>query len=236
MLAISIFNVHATKINASALAQYKTLISASIKQFEDTQRDKWSYKVHRMENEEGNITDRIELFTPHQDKSKQWSLLELNGRKPTLKQQEEFIQSRLEITKSQGQGDTSFAVQLSKLIDMKSLTLLRENTNHAELAFDVHIEKLGDDAKGKLDGLLTFNKQQQFIDSIEIRNNSDFSPMFSASISNLKINMKFHKLAQSILPLENSMLMQGTFAFFTEIDETSSDQYSEFHYRAANNP
>lgn len=214
---------------------YKQLVETSLQQFENSDRKNWSFTVHRMENEEGNITSRIERYKPNPDKSKQWTLIRSNNQQPTPKQQAEFVKSRAEIEKSKQDGDNNLAFNLRDLINQESLILQNETDTHHQLNFDVHIEKLGEDAKGKLDGVLTYNKQLKFIDSIEITNNSDFSPMFSADISSFKITMKFHKLADSILPLENTMDMKGTFAFFTEIDETSIDTFSDFSYQKTTN-
>lgn len=80
------------------------------------------------------------------------------------------------------------------------------------MAFDVYIEKLGDDAKGKLDGLLTLDKHQHYIESIKVINNSEFSRMFSSSISDFKLIFRFTKIQEAILPLEYTLDMKGSFA------------------------
>ncbi|TQV87082.1 hypothetical protein [Aliikangiella coralliicola] len=209
---------------------YKKQVETSIKQFEDMDRKRWSFKVVRYEDEEGDVTTSTEVYTPNEDKFKRWSLLELNGKTPTQKQIKKFIKKKVKASKKKDDDSANYSIRLRELIDIDSLNLTNENETHKTMSFDVYIEKLGDDAIGKLDGELTFSKHQQYIDSIQITNNSEFSPVFSASITDFKLVFKFKKMKNAILPVENSMDMKGSFAFFTEIDETSNERYSDYVY------
>ena len=206
------------------------MIDASIKQFEETERGKWSYKVVRMESEEGDVTSSTEVFTPHEDKLNRWTLLELNGQQANKAQQDAFVRNKVASSESNQNPDSNIKVKLREIIDLETLSFVSENHTHIELAFNVHIEKLGDDAIGKLDGLLTFDKQNHYIDTIRVTNNEEFSPMFSAAISDFKLTLKFTELEDAILPVEASMEMKGSFAFFTEINEVSTDRYSQYVY------
>ena len=229
---ITPINSNAKNLDVDTLRNFKQKVEASIKQFENTKREKWSHKVIRFENEEGDITSSIEVFTPHKDKSKQWSLLELNGKVPTKRQLKKFIKRKLKSTEKEDPEGANHSVRLREIVDIDSLSVAHENDTHVEMMFNVHIEKLGDSAKGKLEGTLTYDKKHDYIDTITIVNNSDFSPMFSASISDFSLTFKFKKIGSAILPLENTLDMKGTFAFFTDIDETSVDRFSEYSFKA----
>lgn len=221
---------NANGIDKDVLSFYKKQIEASIKLFEETNRKNWSYKVVRFENEEGDISSSTEVFTPNEHKSKQWALLELNGKKPTKKQLKKFTNKKLKASKKKQAGGADYSIRLREIIAIDSLTITQESDTHINMAFDVYIKKLGDDAKGKLDGLLTFDKNKQYIDFIRITNNSEFSPMFSSSITDFSMTLKFTKMSNAILPIENSLDMKGSFAFFTDIDETSIDRFSDYRY------
>ncbi|MCW8876515.1 MAG: hypothetical protein OQJ89_10055 [Kangiellaceae bacterium] len=221
---------NANDLTDKNLPLFKKQVEASIKQFEDTDRERWSFKVVRYENEEGDVTSSTEIYKPNPDKSKQWSLIELNGKKPTPKQIKRFVKKKVKASEKKSDESTNYSVRLREIIDIDSLTVTQESDTHKIMSFNVFLERLGDDAKGKLDGSLTFNKNQQFIDSITITNNSEFSPMLTASITDFSLSFKFIKMDSAILPVENTMDMKGSFAFFTDIEETSVDRFSEFLY------
>lgn len=206
-------------------------ISQAITQFENTNKNRWAYQVSRFENEEGTITSSIERFEPNTGKNaqpeKQWTLLQMNDKAPTKQQQIKFRDSKLKQAKSK-QAGSHYSFVLREIIDIDSLVFFAENDTHMQMSFDVYIEKLGDDAKGKLQGKLFYNKHQHLIEEIVIKNNAEFSPMFSANITDLTLTFNFISINDNILPKQHGMKMKGTFAFFTEINETSTDTFSDY--------
>jgi hypothetical protein len=99
------------------------------------------------------------------------------------------------------------------------------------MAFNVYIEKLGKDAMGKLQGKLVYQKDKQFIKEITIWNNADFSPMFTANITDLVLTFTFVDINGAVLAKKNEIKMKGSFAYFTEINETSLDSFSGYYYQ-----
>lgn len=220
-------NVFSEEIRTLDNVQLKENISQGISKIEQTKRKNWSFKVVNFENEEGDITSSIEHFTPNEDKSKRWALLRQNGETPTQRQVDDFINQKLERAQNKEKGN-NFSVKLRDLINIESLEYQSETASHINAGFNVYLKRLGEDAKGKLKGNLLYNKELQFIESITIVNTDDFSPMFSANISDLTITFDFIQLDESILPHKNEMRMKGTFAYFTEIDEISTTTYSDY--------
>lgn len=202
-------------------------VSNAITKFEQTPRNDWAYKVTRYENEEGDITSSIETYSPHNDELKRWSLLMKNGEQPTKRQIRVFREDKLEQV---GKKTKQMSMKLRQLIDTEKLQLVAESAAMIKASFPVKIPKLGDDATEKLVGTLTYNKQDKFIERIEIANTQSFSPMFSAKITDFTLTMTFLKIEEAILPLENQLSMQGTFAIFTTIEEESLDTFSDYRY------
>ena len=158
-----------------------------------------------------------------------WTLVKLNGNHPTQKEQKDYQDKKAEQSRDNGKG-ASFSLRLRELINLESLTLVEDGPGQLRMAFDIkRLKRLGDEASGKLSGQLTFNKQQGFVEQIVITNNDNFSPMFSASIEQFKLGFSFTRIEDAVLPLETTMDMKGSFAFFTKIDETSRNSYS--HYK-----
>ncbi len=208
----------------------KEEVAQAIEKFEQTQRKNWAYQVIRYENEEGDISSSTEFHTPSTDVKKRWRLTEINGKTPTQKQVDKFIKQKVK-QENKTSDDSDYSVSLRELINLKSLKLRSEDNQLKFIAFDVYLSKLGDDAKGKLRGTLTYNKAEQYIEKIVIENTAAFTPIFSANISAFKLTFTFTNINDNILPTQHEMDMKGTFAFFTEIDETSSDKFLNYRFK-----
>ena len=205
-------------------------VNSALLAFEETDRSKWAFQVNRFENEEGDITQSIERYDPRLTPGKQWQLLTLNGEQPTEKQRRRFSQQKSEASKRD--KAPSFRLNLRELIQMDTLRidsgLGSDSQDHLNIRFEVSLPELGDEASSVLIGQLTLNEQEQFIERIAITNTDNFSPMFSASIEQFSLTMQFIKKQNAILPQQYELAMQGTFAYFTEINETSLDTFSEY--------
>ena len=211
----------------STQTNVQLLVDNAIASYQKTELSHWSFQVERYENEEGDVTSSIEEFIPQHDTSGGWALLEQNGKTPTQKQKKAFKQ------KKKNKKEDSLNIKLSDLIDRDSLTLASDSPSHLKASFNVWIEKLGEDAKGKLQGSLIYNKKNQYIEQITITNTATFSPVFSAKISDLKIVFTFTYDKGFVLPKKQTLDMKGSFAFFTEIDETSTDTFTYKGYHPA---
>ncbi|MDP2561919.1 hypothetical protein [Psychrobium sp. 1_MG-2023] len=203
----------------------KQKIEQAIVEFEKTPKQQWAFQVERYENEEGDITSSIEQFKPNTDVDKQWSLISLNGGVPSEKQQRAFFKS-----KQDSQKGNHYSLKLSDIINQESLTFNMDTGSHIKMNFDLHVSQFAKGAQGDLTGTLSYNKQLEFIEEIVVVNKEDFSPMFSATISELKLTFKFIKINDVILFKQQELQMKGLFAYFIEIDEISHDTYSNYEY------
>lgn len=209
------------------------LISRAITDFEQRSRADWSYRVSRYENEEGQISSSIALFEPTKATGQQWTLLSLNGQAPDNKQLRKFAEKKLaEIKQKQTEkgGQQSFSVKLRDLIQLDSLQLLSGDKQRFHAGFTVYLSQLGAEASQHLQGSLIFDKQQHYIESIEITNTASFSPLFSAEIKEFKLTLGFIKIDAAVLPARQELTMKGRFAFFSTIDEVSTVSFSDYHY------
>ncbi len=224
------FGSDAVSTDTQDQTSLKQKIHQAIVTFEQTPRKQWGFQVDRFENEEGDITSSLEQFTPWQDTNKQWSLVRINGNEPTIKQQKAFLKTKRKRANKQ-QNDKSYSVKFREIINLASLRYQTETATHIEMSFQVTLSQLGDNTKGKLDGILSYNKQGAFIEMITIVNNSEFSPMFSASISELLLTFSFIKIDEAVLFQQQTLKMKGSFAYFIEIDEVSKDSYFDYQYQ-----
>jgi len=225
------FNVNAADNSSNELVTLKKKLDKAIVKFEQTKRNLWSYKVSRYENEEGDISSSIEQHSPQADDK--WLLTQINGQVPTNKQITNFVEKKLEQSKTQKE-EGNIQIKLRQLIDHESLSLVSNDDKTFVMAFNVNLTKLGNDSMGKLQGLLTYQKDEQFIETISIWNNAEFSPMFTAKITDLAITFTFTHIDGAVLTKQNEMKMKGSFAYFTEINETSVDIFSDYSYQDNN--
>jgi len=224
-----VYSISAKDANrAISVSELKQTVSGAITRFEQTDRSAWGFQVSRYESEEGDVTSSIEHFSPDLSVREQWSLESLNGEVPTPKQSQKFVDKKHE--EMAEKGEQNINLSLRELIQVNTLTLESEDLNNLRASFAVNIERLGDDASGKLRGSLILDKQNEFIKEIEIINTETFSPMFSAKITDFKLALTFLKIDDAILPYEQRLNMQGSFAFFTEILEESVDTFSNYRY------
>ncbi|MDO6611659.1 hypothetical protein Q4601_05915 [Shewanella sp. 1_MG-2023] len=210
----------------------QTTIATAIEHLEQTRRKEWSYEVSRFENEEGNVTSSLERFTPHKDISQRWSLELINGQLPTKQQTSDFIAGKVESAENKDNGH-NISIKPTDLIQQGSLTFAAEDEFKLQANFNVYLKKLGEEGSKKLHGQLIYDKNNQFIETLIITNTESFSPMFSAKITDFKLVFSFIKLQESVLLYQNQLAMKGHFAFFTDIDETSTDTFSDYQYIGA---
>ncbi len=222
------FNSYATENMPEQLIIAKDKVNSAILKFEKTDKTRWSYLLSRYEDEEGDITSSIEQYSP-QD-SEPWLLKQLNGELPTEKQIKQFAEKK-QTQQSTKNGVQNNRLKLRKLINQNSLSLVSTHEKYLVMAFEVSLNRLGKDAIGKLQGELTYQKEKQFIEKISIWNNAEFSPMFTANITELAITFSFLEINGAVLIKQNEMKMKGSFAYFTEINETSLDKFSNYVYQ-----
>ena len=208
-------------------SEHKQQVLEALSKFENTPRAEWGYQVERYENEEGDVTSSIERYQPGAEGMGRWLLLESNGKTPTDKEAEKFAKGKLKQEQKKG-SEQGLSLSLRKLIRQDTLVLLSEDNNHFTMGFKVNIDRLGEDAQEKLKGSLTYNKERQFIESVDITSTDSFSPMFMVSITSFNMSLHFLKIGDAILPKENQMQMKGKMSFLTEIDEYSVDTFSDY--------
>ena len=234
LLSICLCLPFTLKASASTDEEHlKHKISQAIEKFEQTKRENWQYQVTRYENEEGDVTSSIEQFSPTNKEGEQWNLIRINGEAPTSKQIKSFREKKQKNRKKQKEG-TSYSVALREIINQDSLEFISEDNGYLKMGFKVYLDKLGEDTNDKLQGELSYNKQLGFIESMTITNNATFSPMFSAKITDFKLTFTFTSINNQVLPLQQDMAMKGSFAFFTKIDEVSTDSYSNYNFVSIN--
>lgn len=199
-------------------------VKNAIMKFERTNRLDWAYTVNRYENEEGDVSESVEAFDGSLPYAERWQLLSVNTKTPTADQVHDYQRRKAE----QEDSAQHISIELAELIQIPTLTLISDNNGEVTAGFDVYLSRLGDEASASLRGQLILNEELSFIRRIAITNTTTFSPVFSAKIEDFTLTIDFIAINQAILPKAQSLEMKGSFAFFTEINETSQDTFSQY--------
>ncbi|WP_448548768.1 hypothetical protein [Thalassotalea fusca] len=199
-------------------------VEQAISRFENRIRDKISFVVKRFENEEGDISQRVERYDPSNNGNANWQLISVNGNTPSTKQRQQYLEEKLNRQKE----GKAISIRLRELIEFETLTVTHENGTTSTAAFEVNTKPLGIDASGKLAGKLRYNKQLAYIEAINITNKETFSPMFSAEITDLDVSLEFSLFNDEVVIQKQAMEMKGSYAFFAEIEEVSTATYSDY--------
>lgn len=234
-LQLSISLMAICLINASTHAKQTSftnpelikLANSAITKLELTDVSAWAFEAAMYESEEGDVSSSLQRHEPTADSRGSWSLLMIDGGKPTEKQQQKFRRDKMKSKHS----DQDFGIAIRKILNLPSITLSSETDSHIMMSFDVRLERLGEDSWGKLAGMAHYHKEGAFIERIEINNKDEFSPMFGSSISELTLSLDFIQVNGSVLIKQKDLQMKGSFAHFMEIDEVSSDKYSKYVHR-----
>ena len=228
LLSIMLFSSSTGTFATDAANSEKALkqtITNAIERFEQTQLSDWSHQISRYENEEGDVTSSVERYTADKPESERWTLITRNGEQVTEKQQRAFRKKKLD-----QDNNVNISLDLNQLIVNDSLRLQRETQNTIIASFDVYFEQLGKTASEHLSGTLLYSKSDAFIETINIVNNEPFSPMLAATLDDLSLTLTFTLQEDFVLPHRIDFQMQGRFAIFSEIDEVSTDEYTDFIY------
>ncbi|BDX05891.1 hypothetical protein [Planctobacterium marinum] len=204
----------------------KRTVEQAITQFSASNRTNWSYTLSKYEDEEGDITSSIEQHNALAAKGQRWALLQIDGDKPSTREQERYQKKKAK--KDKQKQEQSYSFRLAEIIKMETLQLVSISSDRLKMSFEVNLSQFGEEASSKLQGILHYDLIDKYIEGIEISNTDSFSPMFSADITKLLLEMHFIKIQDSVLPAKNRMVLQGTWAFFTEINEVSEATYSNY--------
>lgn len=206
-------------------------VQKAITAFENTERSQWHFTLKKYENEEGDISSSIEQHNANPAGPNRWTLVQIDGEVPTEKQTQRYLKKKAEQrkkNKDKAKKEHSFSFRLKEIIKMETLQLIAESPETLQMGFQVNLSEFGEEASSKLQGHLYYDIAEQFIAVIEITNSESFSPMFSADITLLSLRLEFIKVNNAILPSKNRMDLQGTWAFFTEINEISEALFSDY--------
>lgn len=208
------------------------VLKASIKQFEQTDINLWSYTLNTYETDGGVPFTTKEQFNPKLATKDQWQLIKRNKKEPTAKQKLAYQQSKIErIEKENGNSSAdNMGINLSELIALDTLVLTSTDENTYTYSFKPQMDDMGEDTADNFDGIIRFDRKAQYIKQIEIKNNKSFSPELVATIKSFNLIYDFIKINNTVLPSELKTKVKGSLGFFIKFDEESFERFEDYQY------
>lgn len=207
---------------ASAAATVPDYVREALGKFNPEVPAGWAYTLTTVRNDEARATARFDPARPPAD---QWTLLDLNGRVPTVKESTQYARART------GGGDSSAPQGTFQKgdIDPASITLITEDADRGEFSAGFRAEATGADKMlGHLHLRLTVNKRHPHVEKFVLELKEPYSPVLGVKMRELLVRMSFTPPAadRPSLPAVNSSHFLGRI-FFIGMEENLTLTYTD---------
>jgi hypothetical protein len=208
------------------LAVYKKIIISSISSADTKNKGSWAYRINKtlIVNEDKNIT--VENFLPHNDLYQQWQLEKINNKSPSEKQLREYEADKKE--EIEEDKKSKIDKSLLSLIELDSLKITNESHSIVSLSFKGFYPKFGDNAKDKIEGMLTLDTKNNYVSQMKLKNNDEFTTNVILNIEQWQLILLFNKNKEIITLKERQLNMQGTLAIFKGMSVNAHTKYSDY--------
>jgi hypothetical protein len=219
---VPLFTFAQTPVNEK-LARYIDLITASLESAEKTQNGMWSYRLVKNLSIDGEKTISVEKYFPSNGSNDKWTLEELNHQKPSNDDISQYLDDKAD--------DAEEAVIRNKFlnfVDRDSIKIKEEHDDYVLFSFKGFYPKFGDAAKGKIDGLLTLDKDKAYVTNLELRSNDEFTTKVVLDIENWNLKISFDRTKSVILQRSRTSTLQGTAMMFADINVTIDLAFTDY--------
>ena len=208
MLANSVFAIAPPALEA-ALATFRT----------DGPRG-WAF-TQRTEAEGRSLTER---FDPAQRDLARWTLLQQDGRAPTIDERTSYIDD----LKHRTQGET--APKLTDQFDLGTLEIVSDTPEQANYRLRLKPSESADKTAAFLRITLVLHKPTQTITSVEVANTAEFTPTFGVNITEMKTVMTYSLPAEGrpSLPQKVTTRLRGRAFWFKSLDADMTVTFSDY--------
>lgn len=194
------------------LANYINLITASLESAEQTQNGMWSYRLVKDLNVDGEKTISVEKYLPSNESNDQWILEELNHKKPS----NDDIAQYLDDKKDESE-ESVMRNQFLNFVDIDSIKIQEEHDDYILFSFKGFYPRFGDTAIGKIDGVLTLDKNKAYVTNLELKNNDEFTTKLFLGIKNWHLKISFDKMKDVIVQRSRTSELKATAMMFANI-------------------
>jgi hypothetical protein len=206
------------------------LAEQALRSLDETSLDGWAFTETTVRNGKETVAS----YDPRLPEDKRWSLLSVDGRRPTGEEREEFEKRRAGGGEQENDSEESDEQGFSAVIEADSLTPLEDSATHVVYRFKPSPGEEEDDSgmSEHLDGKLRISKNGPYVESLEMRSRKPFSPAFSVKIKEFSTVMTFAPAGENgtVLPESVSVRMVGRAMLFKKLDERVETRFSDYRF------
>lgn len=206
----------------TALAEndYAALLDEAVAGIEWDFKKNWAYTETRLSGDELWVG----RYDPSMEKDNGWTLLSVDGRKPTAAETQEYLGDKGDDDRSDA-GDN----RVLRIVEQDSLELLEETDDYWLFSF---VPSDDEDFMREIEARLRIAKDGPYVESVTLRNVADISPGFGTRLTNFLTQFEFGPAAERgpIVPTAVKVQVRGRALLFIPIDEAEVVEYSDFEY------
>lgn len=185
------------------------------------EEDAWSYT----RSTKGKNGSRVERHDATRPVAERWTLIRIEGRVPTAREQEKFRKEKAEALQRRRKGDDDNDV------DRDSIQLVSETPQRATFRFRTKASGAVESKVARqITGTLVVNKAGGWAEQFELRSSGEVAPVPGVKLSAFRLTMTFQRHAgtSAIVPEAIELSMRGRAFLVKSLDEDRSTRYSDF--------
>jgi len=205
---------------STSAEDYSDLLDEAIETIDWDFEEEWAFTETSLHEEK--------LFVGHYDprlaEDARWSLVSVDGREPTDRQQRKFQHDKNDHDSDSDDGLS----RITTAVKPDTLELAEETDEYWLFTFvpDMDQKELVD----SVDAAIKIIKDGHYVEFLEIRNKEDIKPGFGTKITRFLTRLTFGPAIDGgpIVPQTVNVRVTGRALFFIGFDETEAIKYSDF--------
>ena len=198
---------------------YNALFDEAAESIEWNFGEAWAY-TETYANEEQS---RVARFDPRQPEDERWTLVSIDGRKPTEAEITEFRSDKED-------SDSTDSSNRLEIVGADTLELIEETDARWRFRFIPNEDEI--DLVDNVDATVSIRKDGRWLEAIDLRNHSDIRPGFGTKIGTFLVHLEFAPAVVNgpIVPKTMRIQVSGRALLFIGFSETEHIEYSDFDY------
>ena len=179
--------------------------------------DQWAFTESRLSDD----TLWVSRFDPRRGEDQRWTLLSVDGRKPTDSELREFAADKEDY-------ETAASSQRLDLVGIDTLELIAEDDASVLLGFVPNEDEV--EFIENVDASALIMKDGPYLANIDMRNRADIKPGFGTKIGTFRVRMEFGPAVVNgpIVPQSMRIKVGGRMLLFIGFEETEVIEFSDF--------
>ncbi len=203
---------------------YKKLFEEAVETVDWELEKNWAFTESTLEDDK----HWVGRHDPRNHEDERWTLISVDGRKPSEDELSEFAHKKEE-------HETSDSSQRVDIVDVDTVELIEETEEYWLLDFIPDEDEV--EFIDNVDATVKIIKDGRYLKAIDLRNNADIKPGFGTKISTFNMHLEFGPANDGgpIVPRTMAIQVTGRALIFIGFDETEIIEYSNFEFAVNGN-